>query len=364
MLRSRRPPGSGPHRPSATPPATSYTRPPMDLHLVGPAATREERLAVDAFLDARIGPATSGWDGGTRDVAADSRLARGGHEARAHRDLLLPVLHAIQDRIGWISQGALNHACRRLMIPPADAYGVATFYALLSTVPRPARVVHVCDDMACRVAGAEQVCDDHRTPAAAPATRQAMSSHTWTRPGAARGQQRVEGRDAIAGGIMRCHTVVERALANPGKSITVPGAGSSRSRASWPPRARRLCGSPRGCAVHRSSRDPQCERKASRGRSRSSAGGGGSTRCRSIGGRVFTRALPGASRTAGAARNSGGPWDRSMRQRTVRVHGVVRRRLRPEDSPCRCATTRSRRRPITGSSTHSTRSLLLGEVAE
>jgi NADH-quinone oxidoreductase subunit F len=132
----------------------------MDLHLVGPAATPEERAAVDVFLDPLIGPARGGWDGGERVVAEDGRIARGGHEARARRDLLLPTLHAIQDRIGWISQGALNHACKRLTVPPADAYGVATFYALLSTVPKPPAVVHVCDDMACRLAGAEQVCAD------------------------------------------------------------------------------------------------------------------------------------------------------------------------------------------------------------
>jgi NADH-quinone oxidoreductase subunit F len=132
----------------------------MDLHVVGPAATSEERAAVDAFLDPLLGPARGGWDGGDRDVAADGRVARGGHEARSRRDLLLPTLHAIQDRVGWISQGALNHACRRLTIPPAEAYGVASFYALLSTVPRPPAVVHVCDDLACRLAGAEGVCAD------------------------------------------------------------------------------------------------------------------------------------------------------------------------------------------------------------
>ncbi len=132
----------------------------MDLHVVGPAATAEERAAVDAVLDPLIGPARGGWDGGERDVEIDGRAAHGGHAARSHRDLLLPVLHAIQDRVGWISQGALNHACRRLTIPPAEAYGVASFYALLSTVPRPARIVHVCDDMACRLAGAEQLCSD------------------------------------------------------------------------------------------------------------------------------------------------------------------------------------------------------------
>jgi NADH-quinone oxidoreductase subunit F len=132
----------------------------MDLHVIGPAATPEERAAVDAFLDPVIGPAKSGWDGGERDMAIDGRLSRGGHEARSQRTLLLPTLHAVQDRIGWISHGALNYICRRLTVPPADAYGVATFYALLSTAPRPPAVAHVCDDMACRLAGAEALCAD------------------------------------------------------------------------------------------------------------------------------------------------------------------------------------------------------------
>ena len=155
--------------------------PAMDLHVVGPAATAVERAAVDAFLDPLIGPAKGGWDGGERDIEVDGRVARGGHEARARRDLLLPTLHAIQDRIGWISQGALNHACRRLTVPPADAYGVASFYALLSTVPRPARVVHVCDDMACRLAGAERICADlERTLGPAGHPREGADA-TWMR---------------------------------------------------------------------------------------------------------------------------------------------------------------------------------------
>ena len=126
------PPSGGPHSLSEPHPA-SYTPALMDLHFVGPLAGPEERAAVDAFLDPVLGPATSGWDGGERDVEIDGRIARGGHEARSHRHLLLPTLHAIQDRLGWITQPALNYACRRLTIPPADAYGVATFYSLFST---------------------------------------------------------------------------------------------------------------------------------------------------------------------------------------------------------------------------------------
>ena len=85
---------------------------------------------------------------------------RGGHEARSRRDLLLPALHALQDRVGQITQPGLNYVCRRLSVPPAEAYGVATFYALFSTKPRPPAVAHVCDDIACRLAGAEELCAD------------------------------------------------------------------------------------------------------------------------------------------------------------------------------------------------------------
>lgn len=65
------------------------------------------------------------------------------------RELLLPVFQEIQRRVGWISPGALNYACRRLQVPPAEGFGVADFYGLLATGESPAQVVHICDDVAC-----------------------------------------------------------------------------------------------------------------------------------------------------------------------------------------------------------------------
>ena len=108
-----------------------------------------EQRAVDGVL----GEPDSGWVGGDRRPG-DGRLAVGGHSIRERRHLLLPALHAVQSSIGWISEGALNYICLRLSVPPAEAYGVATFYAMFSTVPRPPRVAHVCDDISCVVAGA------------------------------------------------------------------------------------------------------------------------------------------------------------------------------------------------------------------
>src|SRR5512144_2471495 len=127
----------------------------MDLHVVAPLPSPAERAAVEAVL----GPATDRWHGGVRD-ASDGHAAHGGHEARSRRDLLLPALHAVQARVGWISEPALGYISRRLSVPPAEAYGVATFYALLATSPRAPAVAHVCDDLACRLAGAEDICDD------------------------------------------------------------------------------------------------------------------------------------------------------------------------------------------------------------
>jgi NADH-quinone oxidoreductase subunit F len=130
----------------------------MDLHIVGGKANEAERSAVDAVL----GPPASGWHGGVRDIARDGRAAVDGRTRAARRDLLLPVFHAVQDRIGWISRGALNYICTRLSVPPAEAWGVVTFYHLLATEPRPDVVAHVCDDIACRLQGADAVCRDLR----------------------------------------------------------------------------------------------------------------------------------------------------------------------------------------------------------
>ncbi|MFF6994818.1 NADH-ubiquinone oxidoreductase-F iron-sulfur binding region domain-containing protein [Streptomyces sp. NPDC008313] len=121
----------------------------MDLRFGDSEPTDEERAAVDALL----GPPASAWEGAGVRTGTDLRWARGGRAARERRDLLLPGLHAVNDRVGWISEGALGYLCRRLTVPPAEAYGVATFYSMFSVTPRPATVLHVCTDLACAEAG-------------------------------------------------------------------------------------------------------------------------------------------------------------------------------------------------------------------
>jgi NADH-quinone oxidoreductase subunit F len=128
----------------------------LDLHLTGAQPTPEEQAAIDL----QLGAPESGWQGGERRIDADGRVAFGGaQKADAQRHLLLPALHAIQKRVGWISQGALNYVAQRLDVPPAEVYGVASFYGMFSLQARPGVVAHVCDDIACMTHGADELCD-------------------------------------------------------------------------------------------------------------------------------------------------------------------------------------------------------------
>lgn len=111
----------------------------MDVTTRGIPPTLEEQLAIESVL----GPAV---DRGEHDAV-------GGHAFRAKRHLLLPTLHAVNDRVGWLSQEAIDHIAERLDLGPAAVYGVATFYSLFSPAERPKHQVHACVDLACRSAG-------------------------------------------------------------------------------------------------------------------------------------------------------------------------------------------------------------------
>ena len=133
----------------------------MDIRVHGPEAGAAERAAVDSVL----GPP----------------VPLSGHAARSRHDLVLPALHAVQSRFGWLPPGALNYICERLTLPPAELFGVATFYHLFSLTPQPAKVVHVCDDIACRIQGAEEWCAELETQLGAEDNPAAKDGMTWRR---------------------------------------------------------------------------------------------------------------------------------------------------------------------------------------
>ncbi|MCH2170451.1 NAD(P)H-dependent oxidoreductase subunit E [Myxococcota bacterium] len=93
-------------------------------------------------------------------VHETERLVIGGG-ARRHerRHLLLPALHALQRAKGWISPGGLNHVSELLQVPPAEAYGVASFYEMfrLDEPESDGAVTHVCVDAACQITANEDL---------------------------------------------------------------------------------------------------------------------------------------------------------------------------------------------------------------
>ena len=125
----------------------------MDIRTLLDRPTEAERQAVDDLL----GAPESAWSGGEYSLL-DGRVAYGGGAARELRHLLLPALHAVQDAVGSISRGALGYISERLTVPPAEAYGVATFYALFNTDGAGGPTIHVCDDLICAQKGAESLC--------------------------------------------------------------------------------------------------------------------------------------------------------------------------------------------------------------
>ena len=125
----------------------------MDLHLTADRASKEEQAAIDRALE----KLESSRSDVTPLARTDGHAPSNSFPRLLRRNLLLPVLHAIQERFGWISPGALNYASSQLGLPPAEAHGVASFYEMFSLAPKPRVIAHVCDDIACMTRGAGEL---------------------------------------------------------------------------------------------------------------------------------------------------------------------------------------------------------------
>jgi NADH-quinone oxidoreductase subunit F len=76
------------------------------------------------------------------------------------REALLPVLWDIQTIFGYISAEAVQQISYVLRVPEADIYGVVEFYTLFYLHSTGNRIIRVCTDPSCSLAGADQLADD------------------------------------------------------------------------------------------------------------------------------------------------------------------------------------------------------------
>jgi formate dehydrogenase subunit gamma len=79
---------------------------------------------------------------------------------------LLPILHAVQDRFGYIDDAALPVIAEVLNLSRAEVHGVVTFYHDFRREPARRHVVKVCRAEACQALGAQRLYDEVRAACA------------------------------------------------------------------------------------------------------------------------------------------------------------------------------------------------------
>jgi NADH:ubiquinone oxidoreductase subunit E len=80
-----------------------------------------------------------------------------------HKDMpgaLMPVLQEAQNIFGYLPLEILQMISRKLNIPMSEIYGVATFYAQFSFIPKGKYIISVCLGTACYVKGAQQILEE------------------------------------------------------------------------------------------------------------------------------------------------------------------------------------------------------------
>ncbi len=73
------------------------------------------------------------------------------------RRMVLPALHRTQEIYGWVPPQAQEAISRALRVPLADIHGVIEFYTMFYNEPTARRVVRVCEDSACTLAGGHDI---------------------------------------------------------------------------------------------------------------------------------------------------------------------------------------------------------------
>lgn len=74
--------------------------------------------------------------------------------------MLVPALHRIQEDNGYLPGEALQILAKKLDLPLAEIYSVASFYQQFHFSPRGKKIVRVCMGTACHVRGASKVLDE------------------------------------------------------------------------------------------------------------------------------------------------------------------------------------------------------------
>jgi len=72
---------------------------------------------------------------------------------------LIPVLKEVQDICGYLPKKVQHRIAQGLHLPSSQVYGVVSFYAFFTTIPRGKYIIRVCLGTACYVKGSKLILD-------------------------------------------------------------------------------------------------------------------------------------------------------------------------------------------------------------
>lgn len=93
------------------------------------------------------------------DLPADQRSAvlESVRQHRATEGSLMPILHGIQERLGWVPPRAVPLIAFELNLSRAEVHGVLSFYHYFRQSPPGKHVIYLCRAEACQAVGAAQL---------------------------------------------------------------------------------------------------------------------------------------------------------------------------------------------------------------
>ncbi len=78
-------------------------------------------------------------------------------KSETKQSALIPVLHEVQTKYGWLSSESIKEVAEILDLPPASVQNVATFYTMFFTKPVGRHVIWLCRTLSCALRGAEHI---------------------------------------------------------------------------------------------------------------------------------------------------------------------------------------------------------------
>lgn len=70
---------------------------------------------------------------------------------------LLPILHSIQDQLGYVPEQAVNDIALHLNLSRAEVHGVISFYHHFSHTPRGKHMIEICRAESCQALGGREL---------------------------------------------------------------------------------------------------------------------------------------------------------------------------------------------------------------